>query len=264
MTGGRLSGRLALVTGASRGIGAAVARRFAAEGARLVLAARTRGGLEELDDEIRAAHGREPTLLELDLRDFDRVDRLGPTLAERFGGLDVLVANAGALGELAPLHHVDAKVWHEVVNVNLNANWHLIRTLDPLLRASDAGRAVFVSSLAARKRRPYWGPYAASKAALAALAGCWAAETGNTALRVNIVDPGAVRTRMRAQAYPGEDPRTLKSPDALAGLFVELASPDCERHGETVGPDGPARASRRGRRDASTVRPRRDSAGGAD
>lgn len=237
MSARALDGRLALVTGASRGIGAAVAKRFAAEGADLVLAARTRGALEELDDDIRDRHGRSTTLLELDLADGDQVDLVGPTLAERFGRLDILVANAGALGELSPLHHVDTAVWREAFDVNVDANWRLIRTLDPLLRGSEAGRATFVSSAAAHKPRPYWGPYAASKAALDAMALCWAAETESTRMRINVVYPGPTRTEMRAQAYPGEDPATLKTPEDLAGLFVELASPDCDRHGEVIRAD---------------------------
>ena len=156
---GRLQDRIALITGASRGIGAAVAKRFATEGAHVVLVARTRGGLEEVDDAIRAAHGRDhgATLLELDLADLDQVDLIGPTLAQRFGRLDILVANAGMRGEMSPMHQIDAAVWDRVMDVNLNANWRLVRTLDPLLRSSDAGRAVFVTSGAAHGKRPYWG-----------------------------------------------------------------------------------------------------------
>ncbi|MEX2455536.1 MAG: SDR family NAD(P)-dependent oxidoreductase [Rhodospirillaceae bacterium] len=233
---GRLSERIALVTGASRGIGAAVAKRFAAEGAHVVLVARTRGGLEEVDDEIRRIRGADngATLLELDLADLDKVDRIGPTLAERFGRLDILVANAGLLGEMSPIHHIEADVWHRVTDVNLHANWRLIRTLDPLLRASDAGRAVFVSSGAAHGKRPYWGAYAVTKAALEMMVTCWAAETEQTAMKINLLDPGPTRTRMRAAAYPGEDPDTLKTADSIAGTFVELCSAECERHGDLV------------------------------
>lgn len=233
---GRLSGRIAVITGASRGIGAAVARRFAAEGARLVLIARTRGGLEDIDDEIRAAHGDEhaPTLLELDLSELDQVDRIGPALAERFGKLDILVANAALLGDMSPIHHIDAAVWDQVVAVNLNANWRLIRTLDPLLRQSDAGRAIFVSSGAAHGKRPYWGAYAVSKAAMEMMVTCWAAETEQTAMGINILNPGATRTEMRASAYPGEDPADLKPPEAVTDYFVDLAAPDCKRHGELI------------------------------
>ena len=237
---GRLQDRIALITGASRGIGAAVAERFAAEGAHVVLVARTRGGLEDVDDRIReklglAADEDSPaTLLELDLSDLDAVDKIGPTLAQRFGRLDIVVGNAGLLGQMAPLHHIDAAVWSDVVDVNLNANWRLIRTTDPLLRQSDAGRALFVTSGAAHGKRPYWGAYAVTKAALEMMVSCWAAETEETDLRINLLDPGATRTSMRADAYPGEDPATVKPPEDLADMFVELCSPSCARHGEVV------------------------------
>tara|TARA_R110002126_G_scaffold20441_19_gene75645 strand:- start:973 stop:1689 length:717 start_codon:yes stop_codon:yes gene_type:complete len=233
---GRLQDRIALVTGASRGIGAAVALRFAAEGAHVVLVARTRGGLEDIDDRIRSVHGddRAATLLELDLRDLDQVDMIGPTIAERFGRLDILVGNAALLGEMAPINHIDAAVWSDVVDVNLNANWRLIRTTDPLLRQSDAGRAIFVTSGAARGKRPYWGAYAVTKAALEMMVTCWAAETEETRLKINLLDPGATRTSMRAEAFPGEDPDTLKTPDDITGFFVDLAAPDCEPHGAVI------------------------------
>ena len=185
---GRLENRVALITGASRGIGAAVAQRFAAEGANLVLVARTRGGLEDIDDCIQKAHGPDQaaTLLELDLTDLDQVDYIGPTIAERFGRLDIVVGNAGLLGEMAPINHIDARIWSEVVDVNLNANWRLIRTTEPLLRQSDAGRAIFVTSGAARGKRPYWGAYAVSKAALEMMVICWAAETEETNMKINL------------------------------------------------------------------------------
>ncbi len=233
---GRLEDRIALITGASRGIGAAVAERFAAEGAHLVLVARTRGGLEEIDDRIRKAHGddRAATLLELDMTDLDSVDRIGPTLAERFGRLDIVVGNAGLLGEMAPINHIDAKVWTDVVDVNLNANWRLIRTTDPLLRQSNAGRAIFVTSGAARGKRPYWGAYAVSKAALEMMVTCWAAETEETNMKINLLDPGATRTSMRAEAYPGEDPATLKTSEDISGYFVDLAAPECMHHGKII------------------------------
>ncbi|MDH3596604.1 MAG: SDR family NAD(P)-dependent oxidoreductase [Rhodospirillales bacterium] len=231
---GRLAGRIALVTGASRGLGAAVARRFAAEGARLVLVARTVGGLEEVDDALRRAGGEPATLVPLDLRDFDRIDQLGAQLYERFGRLDVLVGNAAVLGTLSPLGHVAPKTWSEVLEVNLTANWRLIRSLDPLLRQSEAGRAVFVTSGVTARAYPYWGPYAASKAALESLVRTYAAEAEKTALKVNLLDPGVLRTALRAQAFPGEDPDTLPAPETVTEAFVELAAADCTKNGDLV------------------------------
>jgi NAD(P)-dependent dehydrogenase (short-subunit alcohol dehydrogenase family) len=230
---GRLAGRVALVTGASRGIGAAVAKRFAAEGAHVVLVARTVGGLEEVDDAIRAANGT-ATLVPLDLRESDAIDRLGAALFERYGHLDVLVGNAGLLGTLTPIAQVKPAEWAEVLDVNLTANWRLIRSMDPLLRAAEAGRAMFVTSSVGHAVRAYWASYAVSKAALEALVGTYAAEVQKTNLRVNLVDPGRVRTAMRAKAYPGEDPMTLKTPDEITDVFVALAEASCTRHGETV------------------------------
>ena len=231
---GRLAGRIALVTGASRGIGAAVARRFAAEGAQLVLIARTVGGLEEVDDAVRQAGGGPATLVPLDLREFDKIDHLGASLYERFGRLDVLVGNAAVLGTLSPLGHVAPETWSATLDVNLTANWRLIRSLDPLLRRSEAGRAVFVTSGAASGAFAYWGPYAASKAALESLVKTYAAEVEKTALRVNLIDPGIVRTAMRAQAFPGENPSTLPPPEAVSDAFVELAAVDCTTNGAVV------------------------------
>ena len=230
---GRLAGRVAVVTGASRGIGAAVAKRFAAEGAHVVLVARTVGGLEEMDDAIKAAGGS-ATLVPLDLRDLDRIDPLGPALYERFGKLDILVGNAGLLGTLGPLSHHDAKQWNEVLAVNVTANWRLIRTLEPLLKRAEAGRAIFVTSGAARKAQQFWGAYAVSKAALEMMVRTWAAELATTKVRANLLSPGAIRTSMRADAFPGEDPNTLRTPDAIVDTFVELAMPSCTRNGEVV------------------------------
>ncbi len=230
---GRLAGRVALITGASRGIGAAVARRFAAEGAHVVLVARTTGGLEELDDQIRGAGGS-ATLVPMNLRDYEAIDRLGGALFERYGRLDILVGNAGMLGTLTPIAQVKPAEWAEVLDVNLTANWRLVRSMDPLLRAADAGRAMFVTSSVGHAVRAYWATYAVSKAALEALVGTYAAEVRKTSLKVNLVDPGRVRTAMRAKAYPGEDPMTLKTPDEITDIFVELADPACTRHGETV------------------------------
>ena len=232
---GALDGRIALVTGASRGIGAAVAERFAAEGARPILAARTAGALEEIDDRIAAAAGgAKATLVPVDLADHDRIDEMAGAIAERFGRLDILVGNAAVLGGLAPLAHVEPVRWAEAIDVNLTANWRLIRAFEPLLRQSPAGRAIFVTSGVTRGAFPYWGPYAASKAALEALVRTWAAEIEKTTIRANIVDPGIVRTRMRAEAMPGEDPATLPPPESIAGIFVELGSEECRRNGETL------------------------------
>lgn len=231
---GRLKGRIALITGASRGIGAAVARRFASEGAHVVLTARTVGGLEEIDDAVRQAGGQPATLVPLDVREFDKIDQLGASLYERFGRLDILVGNAGILGTLSPVGHVQPAVWQEVLDVNLTANWRLIRSLDPLLRQSEAGRAVFVTSGAPRSLRAYWGPYAASKAALETLVKIYAAEIEKTAMRANLIDPGATRTTMRAQAFPGEDPETLPPAEAITGAFVDLAEVGCERNGDII------------------------------
>jgi NAD(P)-dependent dehydrogenase (short-subunit alcohol dehydrogenase family) len=232
-TGKRLEGRLALITGASRGIGAAVARRFAAEGAHVILLARTVGGLEERDDEIRALGGG-ATLVPLDLRDFDKLDQMGASLYQRFGKLDVLVGNAGVLGALSPMGHFDPKTWAQVIETNLTANWRLIRSLDPLLRRSDSGRAIFTTCAAGRETRPYWGAYAASKAALETMVRIYAGEVANTALRVNLVDPGIVATKLRLQGFPAEDRAALKTPDEVVEPFVTLASAECALNGELL------------------------------
>ena len=231
---GRLAGRVTLVTGASHGIGQEVALRFAREGAELVLVGRTQGALEEVDDEVRKLGGT-ASLVVANLADFAVIDRMGAAVYERWGRLDVLVGNAGVLGTLSPLGHIDPKTWDEVIAVNLTANWRLIRSFDPLLRASDAGRAIFVTSGVAQGRA-YWGAYAVSKGALETLARTWAHEVANTKVRVNLINPGATRTRMRATAYPGEDPQTRKPADnpALLEAFVSLAEPACDRNGELV------------------------------
>lgn len=233
-SGGSLDGRIAVITGASRGIGAAVAKRFAAEGAQLLLIARTVGALEELDDAIRAAGGRQPVLVPHDLRDFDGLDRLGASVNERFGRLDILVGNAGLLGPLTPVGHIKPALWQEVMDVNVTANYRLIRSLDPLLRRSEAGRAVFVTSGAAANAHAYWGPYAVSKAALEALVKTYAAEIAKTTVRANLLSPGPIRTAMRAAAFPGEDPMSLRAPEEITDLFVELASPACTKNGQVV------------------------------
>ncbi|KUO64393.1 MAG: oxidoreductase [Alphaproteobacteria bacterium BRH_c36] len=228
-----LEGKIALVTGASRGIGRAVAIALARKGARLILQGRIAGALEETDDAVRAAGGKPATIIPLNLTQADRVDGLGPTLYERFGHLDILIANAGVLGSLSPLAHVTDKVWADTLEVNVTANWRLIRTLDPLLQRAERARAVFVSSGAASGTKAYWGPYAVTKAGLEALARTYAAEVASTNIRVNILNPGPVATAMRAKAFPGEDPATLPAPDDIAPLFVELCDAALEANGET-------------------------------
>jgi NAD(P)-dependent dehydrogenase (short-subunit alcohol dehydrogenase family) len=223
-----LDGRIALVTGASGGLGRAVAIELAKAGAHVVALARTQGGLEELDDAIRDAGG-EATLAPCDVKDFPALDRLGAAIFERWGRLDVFIGNAGALGPLTPLAHVEPAQWEEVFAVNVTANWRLIRSLDPLLRAAEAGRAVLVTSGAghAAAFKPYWGPYAISKAAVDALVRTYAAETQNiSAVKVMAVNPGPLRTRMRAAAMPGEDPLRLRAPEELAPKIVALCAPD--------------------------------------
>lgn len=220
----RFAGRTVLVTGASRGIGWAVAKGFAKQDAHVILLARTIGGLEELDDEIRAFGGK-ATLVTMDLRQGDKVDQLGPSIYQRWGKLDVLVGNAGVLGPLSPLPHITSDAFTEVIDINLTANWRLMRSLEPLLRRSDAGRAIFVSSGAAKSNSAYWGPYSAAKAGMEALARTWAAELASTPVRVNIINPGPIRTGMRAKAFPGEDPMTLKTPEDIVPLFLQLADP---------------------------------------
>jgi NAD(P)-dependent dehydrogenase (short-subunit alcohol dehydrogenase family) len=219
-----LSGRIALVTGASRGIGYHLAKQVAAAGAHVIAVARTVGGLEELDDEIRAAGG-EATLVPLDLADMAGIDRLGGAIFERWGRLDIMVANAGILGVISPIGHIEAKTFEKVMTINLTATWRLIRSMEPLLRKSDAGRAILLTSGVVHSARAFWSAYAASKAAVETLARCWAEETKNTPLRVNSVNPGGTRTAMRAQAMPGEDPETLPHPAEVAARILQLASP---------------------------------------
>jgi NAD(P)-dependent dehydrogenase (short-subunit alcohol dehydrogenase family) len=228
-----LQNKIALVTGASRGIGRAAAIGLASAGAHVVLVARTVGGLEEADDEITKAGGS-ATLVPLNLRDFDALDRLGKSIFDRWGRLDAFLGNAGSLGALTPLSHLEPKVFQELIEVNVTANWRLIRSLDPLLRQSDAGRVLFVTSGAARVFTPFWGGYGMAKAALESLALTYAAECATTNVKVNLLSPGAVRTGMRARAMPGEDPQTLPPPEALAPLIVELLSPANKKNGELV------------------------------
>lgn len=228
---GRLENKIALVTGASRGIGYQIAKQMAAEGAHVIALARTVGGLEELDDEIKSAGGS-ATLVPLDLTDMGGIDRLGGAIKERWGKLDVMVANAGLLGVLAPIGHIEAKTFDKTMTVNVTSTWRLIRSVDPLLRASGAGRAIVMSSGAAHSAKAYWSLYAATKAACEAMVRSWANETMNTPLRVNAVNPGATRTKMRAEAMPGEDPKALPTAREVAAKILPLAYDDVTETGK--------------------------------
>jgi len=230
-----LSGKIALVTGASRGIGRAAAIALGAAGAHVIALARTAGALEEVDDEIRKAGGEAASLVPLNIRDFPALDRLGQTIFERWGRLDAFLGNAGSLGVLTPVSHLEPKIFHELIEVNITANYRLIRSLDPLLRQSPAGRVVFISSGAARKHTPFWGGYGMAKAALESLALTYAAEcAGTSTIKVNLLNPGAMRTGMRAKAMPGENPMILPPPEAVAPLIVQLLSPSNEKNGELI------------------------------
>jgi NAD(P)-dependent dehydrogenase (short-subunit alcohol dehydrogenase family) len=230
-----LKDRIALITGASRGIGRATALALARDGAHVLLLARTQKALEAVDDEIKAEGGKS-SLIPLNLEDGKTIDALGPALYERFGKLDIFVGNAGILGGLRPLTHIPSELWERVLAVNLTANWRLIRTLDPLLRRSDAGRVIFVTFCGvAHSGRAYWAPYSVSKAALETLAKTYANETADSPIKVNMVDPGATATAMRAEAYPGEDQATLQSPERAADVIVRLAMPDYMETGQIIG-----------------------------
>jgi NAD(P)-dependent dehydrogenase (short-subunit alcohol dehydrogenase family) len=228
-----LENRIVLVTGASRGIGRAAAKALAAEGAHVIATARTVGGLEELDDEIKSVGGS-ATLVPLDIKDFEALDRLGASIFERWKKLDGFLGNAGVLGVLTPISHLQPKAFQELLDVNVTANWRLIRSLDPLLKFSDAGRVVLVSSGLARHPRAFWGGYAMSKAALESIALTYAIECETTNVRVNLLNPGATRTAMRAKAMPGEDPDTLPKPDDIAPLIVKMLSPSFNDNGTLV------------------------------
>lgn len=223
--------RIALITGASRGIGAAAAKRLAKEGAQVILVARNGEGLKATDDAIRAAGGS-ATLVQLDLTDSEKIDELAAHIAKRFGKLDILVGNAGILGELAPMPHLAPDVFDKVMATNLTANWHLIRALEPLLKASSAPRAMFVTSDVTDDAYAYWGAYAVSKAALEMMVLVWAAENVKTPLKINLIDPGEVRTHMNAQAFPGLDPMTRVPPEAITDVFAKLADPNLRETGK--------------------------------
>lgn len=239
---GRLAGRIALVTGASRGVGAAVAKAYAAEGAHVILVARTVGGLEEVDDAIQAAGGQ-ATLAPLDLTEPGGIERLGASVFERWGRLDVLVGNAAVLGQLSPVPNLQPEVWDKAFALNVTANWRLIRVFDPLLRRSEAGRAIFVTSGATRRLPAYWGLYSATKAALEALALTYAQEVARTSVRVNLVNPGPTRTKMRAQAFPGEDPDSLPPPEHVCPTLIRLAEPSYTGNGQWIAADAPEQPS---------------------
>ncbi|WP_018697861.1 SDR family NAD(P)-dependent oxidoreductase [Amorphus coralli] len=226
--------RVVVVTGATRGIGRAVALKLGEAGAHVVAIGRTVGALEELDDAIRGAGGEAATLVPLDLTDFDAIDRLGAGLFERWGRLDALVANAGILGQLSPIGHLPPKVWTDTIGLNLTANYRLIRSLDPLLRQSVAGRAVFMTAEQARTSEPFWGLLAASKAGLEALVRTYANEIAHTSVRVNLVDPGPTRSHFRGKAYPGEDKDTLAHPSAHAAPIMALLTPQCLENGSLI------------------------------
>ncbi|MEG9861409.1 MAG: SDR family NAD(P)-dependent oxidoreductase [Parvularculales bacterium] len=234
--GERLDKQIALITGASRGIGRAVAVALAAEGAHVILVARTVADLEETDDLVRSVGGT-ATLTPLDITEGDSIDRLGGIIYERWGKLDILVGNAGVLGPLSPLSHVSPDAFSQTIEANLTANWQLIRSMETLLLQSQGGRAIFTTSDAAHKCRPYWGPYSVTKAALNALVKTWVHETRDTSLRINIISPGTVRTGMRAKAMPGEDPSSLPTAESITPLFVELAAPTCACHGLCITPE---------------------------
>jgi NAD(P)-dependent dehydrogenase (short-subunit alcohol dehydrogenase family) len=221
-----LSGKIALVTGASRGIGRACALALALAGAHVVAVARTQGGLEELDDEIRAAGAERPTLVPMDIAEGDGLDQLGHALHKRFGRLDVLVHAAATLGPLTPVSHIEPNHWTRVFEVNATATYRLIRAMERLLRASDAGRAIFLTTGRVARPKAFWGPYGASKSAMEAIVKTWADELEQTTIRAVLLDPGVMRTKMRAEAMPGEDPMTLPEPSEIGPLVVELAQSD--------------------------------------
>ena len=230
-----LAGKVALITGASQGIGAAVAKAYAAQGAQVVMLARSVERMEQIDDQIREAGGLPAVIVPCDLREFDMIDAIGPNLLERFGKLDILVCNAGVLGTLGPLTHMDPKEWQKVMDINVTANYRMLRICEPLLKQSEGGngRVIMVTSSVGQKPAPYWGAYKISKSAVDAMVEMVAAEWADSNLRINAVNPGATRTAMRAKAMPGEDPEMVKSPEKVVELFLKLASDDT-RHGELI------------------------------
>ncbi len=229
----RLKDKIALITGASRGIGAAVAKRFAQEGAQLILVARSSADLEAVDDEVQK-YGPPAVLVPFDLTDLPRIDDFSKSIAERFGKLDILIGNAAILGGLTPLTHIKPSFWHQVMTTNLHANWHLLRAFEPLLIQAREARLIFVTSGITTHPTPYWGAYAASKSALEMMVKTYAGEVKHTAFKVNLINPGTTRTALRAAAMPGEDPLTLPPPEETTEAFVCLAEQACQSHGEIV------------------------------
>lgn len=233
MANKRLENKVVLVTGASRGIGRAVAIEAGKHGAEVILTGRTTGALEEVDDKIHA-FGGQSVIVELDQTDLPAIPRLAAAIGSRWGRLDGFVANAGQLGQLSPMAHIEADVFERTLMVNLTSIFHMIKACDGLLRASDAGRAVLVSSGAAVGHRPFWGGYAVSKAGLEAMGRSWASESEQTAMKINMLDPGGTRTAMRAAAYPGEEPTALPAAEEIAPAFIDLLAEDCPHHGERL------------------------------
>ncbi|MDA0780881.1 MAG: SDR family NAD(P)-dependent oxidoreductase [Rickettsiales bacterium] len=227
----RLDGKIALVTGASRGIGAAVAIKYAEEGAHVIIAARTATALESVDDEIKKINGN-CIIVPVDLTEYQKIDQLGALIYERFGKLDIIVSNAAQLGHLSPLHQIDSKVWEKIIALNMTANYRILRSMDPLLRMSDSGRGIFVTSAVVQNDSPYWGAYAVSKAGLEKLVKTYAAEVRQSNIRVNLVDPGQVDTKMLAEAMPGLDMSNIKKPNEITEIFVQLAESSFDKNGE--------------------------------
>lgn len=229
----RLTDKIALITGASRGIGQAVAAAYAKEGARLILVGRDSEGLEETDDLVTAAGGQ-ATLVPLDLTQHDMIDQLAAQIAQKFGRLDILIGNAAMLGTISPLHDIKPREFNQVMNLNLTANWRLLRAFHGGLLASKAGRVIFTTSGVASDMPAYWGGYAISKAALESLAKLYAHEVATTKIRVNVIDPGVCRTRLRAEAFPGENPEKLPLPDTITETYIRLAMDDITQNGDCV------------------------------
>ncbi|MEQ8508397.1 MAG: SDR family NAD(P)-dependent oxidoreductase [Rhodospirillaceae bacterium] len=235
---GRLAGRIALVTGASQGVGRAVAKRFADEGATIIAIARSKKKLLTLDDEIKAATGQSAVLVDEDLTKFETIDQVGLALFERYKKLDIVVGAAATLGQLSPVGHIPPKIWDQVFALNMTANWRLLRSVDPLLRQSDAGRAIFVTCSPGALPLPFWGAYGASKAALEQMVKIYAAEMSESSIRANLIDPGPMATALRLKAFPGEDQAKLKKPEDITDSFVDLADPAQEKTGQRISLNG--------------------------